>query len=205
MKQTPTSDRIAFALLLSVLVFALLACNFLSPPLPHGNGTVTTSTSSRGNGPAGASTSTPTATADGQPFQDAKYTLEIETYGEVSSNGVTQIDGPFKISIPLEKTSSGWEGHAVGTWKETSSGGCTGERTTQEVLDVTATGKDMLTITITWNATVLSESGICFGVPPSATVTGPSVELPARDGASKRIDFPSSVGNYYEIYTLRIQ
>lgn len=79
------------------------------------------------------------------------------------------------------------------------------ERVTKEVLDVITTGKSTLTITVTWTATVQSAAGSCFGMPPPDRTIGDPVELPAKDGATKTVNYPSEDGNYSETYTLHIK
>ncbi len=73
------------------------------------------------------------------------------------------------------------------------------------MLDVIATGKSTLTITVTWTATVQSTAGSCFGMPPPERTIGDPVELPAKDDAMKTVNHPSEVGNYSKTYILHIK
>lgn len=157
-----------------------------------------------GKAATGTPPSVPTLTFT-PPSKLPKVTLDFYSYGTTSSRGVTVIEGPFEVTIPLESSRTGLNGQVTAIQKETASGGCNDVRTTREVMDVTATGKDTLSIVITWHATVLSTTGECFGVPPPETITSEPVELPFVDGATKKVDYPSSVGDYYEIYTLHVK
>ena len=150
-------------------------------------------------------TVTPTPTDFGINPEDAEWDLEFEAYGELPGE-VAQTTGPLTVVIPLAKDGSGYAGRGEGVMKETASGGCVGERTSEVILDVTATGNEILEITVVWTTTNISETGICFGMNQEpVTVASDPVEVPAKDGASKKIDFPQGAGGgfYYELYTLR--
>jgi hypothetical protein len=208
--QSPTSKMIF--ILLIFLAVTLHACNFPKPPFPEG--VVATLAATAMNPPTipARETDQPgespkdTAAVMKSSSTPAKYTLEIETYGADSLEGLIMTHGPFKISIPLEKSSSGLAGHATGKIKETCTGVLAGERTTERNLDVTASGHDPLTFTIAWNDTFVSETGECFiSIERTEVKSVSTVELPARDGASKKLEHPSTLGQGYEIYTLHME
>jgi hypothetical protein len=139
------------------------------------------------------------------PSRLPKVILDYYSYGSISSQGVTVVDGPLEASIPLESSKEGLKGQVTVIYKETASGGCNAVRTTEEVMEVTATGKDTLSFVIVWHATVLSTTNNCFGVPPGETITSEPVELPFVDGAKKIVNYPSSVGDFNETYTLHVK
>jgi hypothetical protein len=182
-------SQMTFILLIFVAV-TLHACNFPKPPFPEG--VVATIAATAMNPPTippmetdqpGASPKVTGAVMKSPP-KPTKYTLEIETYGTDSLEGLIITHGPFKISIPLENSSSGLAGQGRGLIKETCSGVLTGKRTTERTLNVTATGHDPLTFIIAWNDTFVSETGECFlSIPQIEVKSESTVELPARDGA----------------------
>jgi hypothetical protein len=204
-------------LVLCVLILPVLtaACGNKEPDRPgNTNSTPAKSTltvtvqpgpaNASGAAATGTSPSVPTPTFT-PPSKLPKVTLDFYSFGSISSRGVTVVTGPFEATIPLESSKAGLTGQATAIQTETTSGGCNDVRTTQEVMDVTATGKDTLSIVIIWHATVLSTTGDCSGIPPPETITSEPVELPFVDGATKKVEYPSSVGDYYETYTLHVK
>jgi hypothetical protein len=137
-----------------------------------------------------------------------KYTLEIEEHGTDSVPYLYQ--WAFKVSIPLENTSGGMEGHGKGIITGTATGICVGERTEEVTLDVTATGTDPITFNTEGSVTGLSYNFVCGGQkisqPLTTTpITVDPVDLPAKDGATKTIDMPFSGGDLHITYTLRVK
>jgi len=199
-------------LLVSILLTACGGNGPQGPATPTATVTKTIHTVTPLPGPDNAAGSVSTATQPVAPTPTVtppsklpKVTLDYYSYGSISSQGVTVVTGPLEATIPLVSSKEGMKGQVTVIQTETSSGGCSDVRTTQQVMDVTATGKDTLSIVIVWHATVLSTTGDCFGDPPPATITSEPVELPFEDGAKKIINFPSIVGDFNETYTLHVK
>ena len=205
MQQNPNQPFHTIFLFLVLTAFSLNSCSTLNSLSPKENEPDLTSISTvETNKPA--TLPTMTATASNLPIQSAKFTLEIETFGSETLEGLTMTHGPFNISIPLEANPTGLVGHGKGILKETCTGVLAGERTNEQALDVTAIGQDPLRFTIKWTDTFVSQTGECFiSIPQTEVKSESTVELQARDGASKKLDHPSDFGEGYEMFTLRME
>jgi hypothetical protein len=205
-KQNPKRPNHAIFLFLVCAALALNSCSTQSgqPPQRNEPDKPASQPVLATNQPGASPTLNETAT--NLSIQSAKLTLEIETFGSENLEGMTMSHGPFHISIPLEPGLTGLTGHGKGILRETCTGVVTGERTSEQTLDVAAIGQDPIQFTIKWTDTFVSQTGECFANIPQIETKGDSVfELPAKDGAIRKLDHPSDIGEGYEMYTLRME